>query len=47
MWPTDDGIWLSAFTVNEDFEMHYLSAEGEFKSWDLNILEGSMPEFFY
>ena len=46
MWPTDDGIWLSAFTVNEDFEMHYLSAEGEFKSWDLNILEGSMPDSF-
>ncbi len=46
MWPTSNGLWLSASTVSHDFEMHYLSMEGVFKSWDLNILEGSMPDSF-
>ena len=46
LWPESDGLWFSASTTSQDFEMHYLSQEGAFKSWDLNTLEGSMPDSF-
>ena len=46
MWPTSDGIWFSASTISQDFEIHHLSEEGVFRSWDLNTLEGSMPDSF-
>ena len=38
------GIWLSAIHDDIGYEMHYLSSEGEFISWDLNTFEDSSPE---
>jgi ELWxxDGT repeat protein len=44
MWPSGTGLWFSAATVAEDFEMHHISNTGVLTSWNLNILEGSMPD---
>ncbi len=46
MWPTSEGFWFSASTLTHDFEMHHLSNDGVYKSWDLNSMEGSMPDSF-
>ena len=46
MWPTSEGFWFSASTLSHDFEMYHLSTDGVFKSWDLNSMEGSMPDSF-
>ena len=46
MWPTSEGFWFSASTLSHDFEMHHLSTDGVFKSWNLNSMEGSMPDSF-
>jgi len=37
------GIWLSGIHDDIGYEMHYLSNEGEFLSWDLNTFEDSTP----
>ena len=40
----DFGIWLSAIHDDIGYEMHYLSHEGEFISWNLNAFEDSAPK---
>ena len=46
LWPIETGLWFSAATISEDFEMHYLSNNGILTSWNLNSLEGSLPDSF-
>ncbi|MBT4925470.1 MAG: hypothetical protein HON16_06945, partial [Euryarchaeota archaeon] len=43
LWPSETGLWFSAATIAEDFEMHHISTTGVLASWNLNSLEGSMP----
>jgi ELWxxDGT repeat protein len=42
-WPSETGLWFSAATISDDFEIHHLTKTGLLTSWDLNSLEGSMP----
>jgi len=44
LWPSNTGLYFSAGTPSEDFEMHHLSNVGILTSWNLNLLEGSMPD---
>ena len=44
LWINDDGLWFSAITASHDYEIHHLSNIGALTSWDINPLEGSMPE---
>ena len=46
LWPSETGLWFSAATTTMDFEMHQISNTGVLISWDLNSLEGSMPDSF-
>ena len=46
LWPVETGLWFSAATIAEDFEMHYISNNGVLTSWNLNSLEGSLPDSF-
>ncbi|MGB0827143.1 MAG: DUF7151 family protein [Candidatus Poseidoniaceae archaeon] len=39
----EHGIWLSGIHDDIGYEMHYLTNEGEFMSWDLNNFEDSTP----
>ena len=39
----ESGVWFSAIHDDIGFEMHHLTKEGAFTSWDLNVFEDSSP----